>query len=81
MTNDARLSQSQKKEALENALKHFNIPSRYFINTVNKGNNAKFAIVTTGDTGGICTKTAFMSYDEMNAFILGYARASMKLLS
>ena len=77
MSNINRLSQEQKKQCLENALRHFDIPSKYFIHTMNKGKNSIFAIVTEG----INSKTGYMSYDEMNAFIMGYARGCAGLLS
>lgn len=69
------LSFTQKKEALNNALVHYSIPSKYFVHMVTGGSNVKFALATSTELGGIFCHSSFMTYDEMNCYLMGYNRA------
>lgn len=69
------MNTEQKKQALENSLKHFDFPKKYFIHPMNKGRNSKFIISSKNETGGIESHSKAMNYDEMNGFIAGYVAA------
>jgi hypothetical protein len=75
------MTASAKKEALENALKHYRFDKMYFIYSINKGTNTRFTIASNSGTGGINTHTRFMSYDEMNAYFFGYNDAKLNTYS
>lgn len=66
-----------KKEALNNALKHYNFDEKYFIYSVNKGANIRFSIASNNEIGGIHSHTRFMTYDEVNAYLRGYNDATL----
>ena len=70
-----------KKEALNNALKHYGFDDIYFIYPVNKGANIKFSIASNNETGGLKTHTRFMTYDEVNAYLQGYNDARLHTYS
>jgi len=76
-----RLTAAQKKEALENALRHYQFAPKYSIYSVNKGKDAIFAIAEKIAHGGMNTLTRFMTYDEMNAYLFGYNDAQQKKYS
>ncbi len=57
------------------ALLSFNFPAKYFIFSMNKGANTVFAIAKNDKTVGLDTVTGFMSYDKMNAYLIGYNKA------
>ena len=75
-----KLTVSQKAEALTNALKNLRFSAKYSIVTADKRCGHKFAIAVSNVAGGINVKTGYMSYEEMNAFILGYYRRSIGAL-
>lgn len=65
----------QKKEALDNALKHFGFPPQYFVYIVVVGKKAKFGIAYEGANTFAHIAVNCMTYEEMNAYIRGYHRA------
>ncbi len=69
-----KLTYTQQKEALTNALKSFNIPEKYFIQKSDARLGKKFAIATDDHN----THTNFMTYEEMNCFLMGYNKATTK---
>ncbi len=80
-----RLSNTQKKEALQNALVSFQFPKKYVIVTDQiKGNTFALGEVTKtkSTTGGAYNYenplTGFMSYEELNAYLKGYYDSKMK---
>ena len=75
-----RLTVDQKVEALTNALRNLWLPAEYLIVTADRRCGHKFAIAVPSLTGGINVKTGYMSYEEMNAFILGYYRGWRRIL-
>lgn len=68
------LTTESKTAALNNALRSFDIPEKYFIHSANTGRNSKFAIASKSELGGINTHSAFMSYEELNMYLSGYNR-------
>ena len=74
------LTPTQKIEALNNGLKSFKLPEQYFIHPANGGGKMKFAIAQKSYLGGINCQTAFMTYEEMNCFLMGYNRAQISPL-
>ena len=75
-----RLTVDQKVEALTNALRNLWLPAEYLIVTADRRCGHKFAIAVSNVAGGINVKTGYMSYEEMNAFILGYYRGWRRIL-
>jgi len=69
-----KLTLDQQREALNNALKSFNFPEKYFIHLT----APKFVIATSNKNGGINTHSSFMSYEQMNYFLVGYNLALIK---
>lgn len=64
-----------KKQALINALNTFKFPERYTI-VISQTPKKRFAIgQATSD--GLCINaiTSFMTYEELNTYLLGYHRA------
>lgn len=68
-----------KTQSLNNALRHYKFHEKYVIVTSNdndKRKSDKFAIGEKlkglTDEGWTQTKTQYMSYEEMNAFLRGY---------
>ena len=72
------LSEIEKQNALENAMKAFNFPKKYFIYRVNAGSNVKFCIATKNEIGGMDTHSAFKTYDEMNQYLMGWNAGKTK---
>jgi hypothetical protein len=80
-----RLTITQKKEALNNALRSFKFPEKYFIWPSDARLGQRFAIATgemaTGEmaTGemysGINIHSNFMTYNEMNCYLFGFYNA------
>lgn len=70
-----KLNNEQQREALENALKYYSFPEKYFIHYMMMGGKIKHAIVSKNDIGGYENKTKYMPYEEMNAFLDGYIHA------
>ena len=70
-----RLTITQKKEALDNALRSFKFPEKYFIRKSDSRIGQKFAITTFDEPGSLNTHSNFMTYDEMNCFLRGYYNA------
>jgi len=68
------MTTAEEIQALENALRHFSFPEKYTIFSMNKGKNIIFAIASNDSIGGFDTHSAFMSYDVMNGYLLGYSR-------
>ncbi|MFZ1496781.1 MAG: hypothetical protein WAS72_06960 [Saprospiraceae bacterium] len=66
---------NQKKEALSNALVSFDFPKHYFIQNADARLGHRFAIAKNTENGGISCFTGFMTYEEMNAYLMGYYRA------
>jgi hypothetical protein len=69
------LTHIQKKEALDNALKHFGFPAKYFIYIAGVGKKAQFGIAHEGTHKFAHIAVNCMTYEEMNAYIRGYQRA------
>lgn len=67
-----KLTDEQKVEALNNALKSFSFNEKYYIHKMNKGANSIFLIVGKNNFGGLDTYTSGMTYEEMNAWLKGY---------
>jgi len=68
-----------KTQSLNNALRHYNFHEKYVIVTSNDNDKRKAIRFAIGeklkgltDEGWTQTKTQYMSYEEMNAFIRGY---------
>ena len=70
-----KLSIVSKHEALTNALDSCGIHPKYFIVYGDGRLGRKFAIATNTEKGGIQTHTNYMTYEEMNAFLMGYNTA------
>lgn len=68
-----RLSVKEKKQALENALKSFKFPKKYFIQQADARLGQKFAVFSNGNSGSMHTN--YMTYEELNNFLRGYDRA------
>ena len=75
-----KLTYTQQKEALTNSLKSFNIPEKYFIQKSDARLGKKFAIAHNTESGGLQVCTNFMTYEEMNCFLMGYSKAINKPL-
>ena len=71
-----KLTLEQQKEALNNALRSFNFDSKYKIVV----SAPLFCIGSKNQAGGLNTHTRFMSYENMNAFLMGYNTALTKPL-
>jgi hypothetical protein len=71
----------RKIEALTNSLRYFNIPDKYFIQSSDKRLGHKFVIASKGELGGLHSHSNYMSYEEMNAYLMGYNAALTKPLS
>lgn len=72
----ARLTLEKQMESLKNGMEYYNIPKKYFLH--NDGSKAgRFAIATEEEHGAIHTHSRFMSYDEFNAYLMGYYDAKM----
>lgn len=68
-------------EALNNALRYYEFPEKFFIHPMDERKNAVFGICTRNEIGGIQeVNHRFMPYMEMNAFISGYNLARTKPL-
>ena len=68
-----------KIQSLNNALRHYNFHEKYVIVTSNDNDRRKAEKFAIGeklegltDKGWTRTKTQYMNYEEMNAFLLGY---------
>ena len=66
---------TQKKEALQNALTSFGFDKDYFVEIADKRMGHKFAIATLNSHSGSNIHSNFMTYDEFNAYLLGYSAA------
>ena len=74
-----RLSATDKKEALQNALVSFGLPKKYFIHSADARCGQRFALAyKSNESGGISTNTQFMTYDEFNCYLKGWYDAKMK---
>lgn len=62
----------QKKQALNNGLKNLGFNTKYFINSVNGGVNAKFAICYKNEVGGYVNVTSYLKYMELNIYMMAY---------
>ncbi len=76
-----RLTADHQKDALDNALRSFNFPEKYFIYKVNKGKDALFAIGVKLEHGGFDTKTSYLSYTELNHFLMGHQAKTINLFN
>lgn len=68
-----------KIQSLNNALRHYNFHEKYVIVTSNDNDRRKAEKFAIGeklegltDKGWTRTKTQYMNYEEMNAFLRGY---------
>lgn len=68
-----RMTFQQKKEALQNALYHYNFPAKYFVEGADARMGARFAIHSKLESGGMQCHTNFMTYEEFNAWLFGHA--------
>ena len=80
-----RLTNTQKKEALQNALVSFGFDKKYIIvSDQTKGNTFSLGVMkktegTMGQTYDFPDPlTGFMSYEELNAYLKGYYDSKMK---
>jgi hypothetical protein len=73
-----KLSETEKVNTLENSMKSFKFPKKYFIYRVNAGANIKFCIASKNEVGGIHTHSGFKTYDEMNQYLMGWNAAKTK---
>jgi hypothetical protein len=71
----------QQQEALNNALRHFKFPKEYIIQSTFAGRANKFQIASKIDQYGYNTHTNLMTYEEMNAYLMGYNKAITKPLN
>ena len=71
---------TQKKEALSNALAHYNFDKKYSVDIADKRIGHKFAIVTKTETS-LNVHTNYMTYDEFNAYLYGYYAATLNNFS
>lgn len=73
-----KLKHYEQEAALNNALRSFGFPEKYFVFPHNyldgKTTKHKFSISSKNEIGGLVTHTAFMHYEEMNCFLIGYRR-------
>lgn len=74
----AKLNLNQKIESLNNSLKYFNFPTKYFIFPADKRLGSKFSLASNTEHGGISTHTSFMTFEEFNAWFMGYLAATNK---
>lgn len=69
-----RMTYQQKKEALQNALSFYKFPAKYFVEGADARMGARFAIHSKcEDSSGINCHTNYMTYEEFNAWLFGYA--------
>lgn len=69
---------SAKQETLQNSLRTFNFPAKYFIQIADRRIGHKFALASNTDNGGLNVHSSFMTYDEFNCYLRGYYDAKMK---
>lgn len=74
-----RLTTDQQKEALENALRSFNFPEKYIIVKSDGRMGKLFAIGVKLEHGVVDTKTSYLSYTELNHFLMGHQAKSINL--
>lgn len=67
-----KLSISQKTEALNNSLASFKFPQKYFISLADARLGQRFAISEKTENGGLSIHSNYMTYDEMNCYLMGY---------
>lgn len=65
------MTTKQKKEALDNALKHYGFSEEFSVYSVNKGSDTRFAIIRHNEHQAVITQSKFMTYDEFNAYLFG----------
>ena len=70
-----KLTVIQKNEALDNAMRSFKFPEKYFICPAAVFREIKFAIASFGEIGDVNIHSIFMTYDEMNCYLKGYYNA------
>lgn len=63
---------SGQTQSLNNSLRYFGIPDKYFIFAHVKRVKAKFVISSKTEIGGLNSHSRFMTYDEMNSYLQGY---------
>lgn len=69
-----------KIESLTNALIYYGIPDKYFIKSGDKRQGHRFTIASKGENGALHSHCNFMTYEEMNCYLFGYAKAIQKPL-
>lgn len=76
-----KLSFTEKKQALTNALRSFGIPEKYFIADGGARLNRTFVLASNSSVGGRNLHTDLMTYEEFNCFLMGYNKAITKPLN
>ena len=72
---------NQKKDALSNALRNYKFADKYFIQLADARMGHKFAIGSRTEATSLQIHTNFMTYEEMNAYFMGYYKALSKPLN
>lgn len=76
-----RLTTDQMKQALENALRSFNFPEKYIIVKSDGRMGKLFAIGYMLEHGGLQVKTTYLTYTELNHFLMGYQAKTINLFN
>lgn len=69
------MSVSEMKEYLNNGMRCYNIPEKYFVVLADKRMGKTFAIASSGERGEIYIHSQYMTYDEFNTYLFGYGAA------
>lgn len=72
------MTTQNKIEALNNAMKYYKFPKKFFVVISDGRIGNKFAIGSNTDNGGLDVHSNYMSYDEFNAYLFGYYDAISK---
>lgn len=72
------MNDTEKLQALENAMHTFKFPKKYFFHPMNKGRNIRFGLASKSLSGGLENHSMFMSYDEANCYLKGWYDCKMK---
>lgn len=66
---------AEKRDALNNSLRTFNFPDKFFIVQSDRRTGLRFAIASNTEIGGIQLHSGYYTYEEMNSFLMGYNTA------
>ena len=73
------MNTEQKKEAINNALRSFEINKKYFAVAADGRVKNKFSIAKiVNNAGGLCNVLPYMTYEELNQYLKGWYDSKMK---